>query len=43
MEGDGEGICGTSEALVAGLGCDARVAMKAVRNIRQIVLHMLVR
>jgi len=43
VDGDGEGVCETSGALVEVLDDRVRVAMKAVREIRQIVLHILIR
>lgn len=41
--GDGEGVCKASGTVVVGLGDGMRVMMEAVRKIRQVVLHMLVR
>jgi len=41
--GDGEGVCEVSGALVAVLGDGVRMAMKVVRKIRQIVMHILMR
>ena len=43
MDGDGESVCNVSGTLVVGLGDGMRMAMEAVRKIRHVVLHMLVR
>ena len=42
MDGGGQNIFKASGTLVVGLGDGMRVAIEAVRKIRQIVLHMLV-
>lgn len=44
MDGDGESVCKVSGTLVVGLGDGMQDRMmEAVRKIRQVVLHMLVR
>ena len=43
MDGGGQTILEASGTLVTGLGDGMRVAIEAVRKIRQIVLHMFVR